>query len=673
MTTARRQRLGLANGFPPAAARVGRGAVVTALAALVGACGGGGERQWDCVIPGDSTPDHAARVGCLDDFHKLASRPLEMSIPGARSAKTIVDRAQQNRLYLINSNLHPRHYQFAADFLSEDGLPPVPDVGGFNQTAYYSPERRFLLGAVTLYEGPDIFAYELAPYDTSTPEMLQTTLDLLRDNTYFGSELRFHPTSSAQAELAVGLVGASTVTEAELFDGNPYQPLNPGEAYGQLRFFTARELETQYVGPRDVVVLDSVPNDISVVAAIVTSTRQTPLSHVNVLSQNRGTPNMALVGAYDDADLRALENQWVRIEVGAFEYSMEQASKSDADGWWNANRPPPLQVPALDLSVLDLRDTENIQLSDVNAFGGKAANYGVLSRLGDAVPHPKAFAVPVAYYKQFEQQHGFDVRIAALIADPQFSDDPSYRKAELEQLQADMLSADVDDNFRDLLFDKLATDFADTRMRFRSSTNAEDLESFSGAGLYSSKSGALGDPMRPVLDAVRFTWASLWNFRAFEERTHNGISQDGVAMALLVHHSFPDEEANGVALTNNIFDPSEPAFFVNVQAGEFSVVAPTSGVTTDSYLHYFYHPGQPTTYFSKSNLIPETRTVLTPAQIGQLGAALDAIHQGFAEHFERPNAFYAMDVEFKFDDLDSGDEPRLWVKQARPHPGWAGN
>ena len=29
-----------------------------------------------------------------------------------------------------------------------------------------------------------------------------------------------------------------------------------------------------------------------------------------------------------------------------------------------------------------------------------------------------------------------------------------------------------------------------------------------------------------------------------------------------------------------------------------------------------------------------------------------------------------MDVEFKFDDLDSGDEPTLWVKQARPYPGF---
>ena len=47
------------------------------------------------------------------------------------------------------------------------------------------------------------------------------------------------------------------------------------------------------------------------------------------------------------------------------------------------------------------------------------------------------------------------------------------------------------------------------------------------------------------------------------------IDHKTVAMSLLVHHNFPDEEANGVAVTANPFDPSglEPGFYVNVQWG----------------------------------------------------------------------------------------------------------
>jgi len=64
--------------------------------------------------------------------------------------------------------------------------------------------------------------------------------------------------------------------------------------------------------------------------------------------------------------------------------------------------------------------------------------------------------------------------------------------------------------------------------------------------------------------------------------------------------------------------------------------------------------------------------VLTRAQILKLGDALDAIHEFFAEvHYTGdPDDFYAMDVEFKFDDDWGGDGEQLWIKQARPYPGW---
>ena len=43
------------------------------------------------------------------------------------------------------------------------------------------------------------------------------------------------------------------------------------------------------------------------------------------------------------------------------------------------------------------------------------------------------------------------------------------------------------------------------------------------------------------------------------------------------------------------------------------------------------------------------------------------------EAYGTDGGFYGMDVEFKFDDDWSDDEdPVLWVKQARPYPGWGG-
>ena len=72
------------------------------------------------------------------------------------------------------------------------------------------------------------------------------------------------------------------------------------------------------------MVLDHVPNDIGVVSGIITGKHQTLLSHINVLSQNRGTPNMALIGAFDNETLTALDGRWVELSVGAFDWSIKE-------------------------------------------------------------------------------------------------------------------------------------------------------------------------------------------------------------------------------------------------------------------------------------------------------------------------------------------------------------
>jgi len=108
-------------------------------------------------------------------------------------------------------------------------------------------------------------------------------------------------------------------------------------------------------------------------------------------------------------------------------------------------------------------------------------------------------------------------------------------------------------------------------IRFRSSTNVEDSEQFTGAGLYESYSGCLADDLdddsagpcacdssngseRGVFSAIRKVFASFYNDNAFLERLKYGIKETDVGMALLVHHSFPDETelANGVATLEKV-------------------------------------------------------------------------------------------------------------------------
>jgi hypothetical protein len=274
------------------------------------------------------------------------------------------------------------------------------------------------------------------------------------------------------------------------------------------------------------------------------------------------------------------------------------------------------------------------------------------------------------------EQNGFLEQVTQMLSDREFQDGPAIRDQRLKELRDAMRNAPVDPDFESELLAKLNAEYPGIRMRFRSSTNAEDLDGFTGAGLYTSRSGDPNDPDRPVLDAVRRVWASVWYFRAFEERSFRNIDHQSVGMALLVHNSFPDEEANGVAITANPFDPSglEPGFYINVQIGEESVVQPEPGITTDQFIYQFDLPGQPIIFIAHSNLVPQGTTVLTNAQTHTLGIALKEIHEFFYPLYGTdPGNWYAMDTEFKFDQPIGGDpkgEPVLFVKQARPYPGW---
>jgi hypothetical protein len=431
-----------------------------------------------------------------------------------------------------------------------------------------------------------------------------------------------------------------------------------------------------YVNYREIVVLDEIPNDISVVAATITDEFQTPLAHINVLAQNRGTPNMALSGAWEHEELRALEGKWIELTVEALGWSVREVTEEEAAAWWEANRPEPLDVHPMDTSVTGLWDCDVLldmekPLADalaerVPAFGGKSTNMGALVHIGDDVPVPPCYVIPIHYYDQHMTQNGLWDRYAELAQHPDWADTQARREL-LEDFQEEIMNAPIDPAFLQLVLDKMDQDFGRAKMRFRSSTNAEDLGDFSGAGLYTSKSGEWDGTGLDVSAAIKEVWASTWGPRAFEEREYWGIDHTLVGMGLLSNPAYDGEDANGVAVTGNVFDTSglEPAFYINVQAGENSVVLPEDGDTTDQILYYFGMPGQPIVYIAHSNLVEEGETVLTEAELYDLGVALQAVHEYFYEAYGTSGGFYAMDTEFKFVD------GQVELKQARPYPGWS--
>ncbi len=220
------------------------------------------------------------------------------------------------------------------------------------------------------------------------------------------------------------------------------------------------------------------------------------------------------------------------------------------------------------------------------------------------------------------------------------------------------------------------------KVRFRSSTNLEDTETFVGAGLYDSYSGCLADDLdadaagpsacdpsdakeRGVFRALKKVYASFYNDNATLERLRHLVDEATVGMAVLAHYSFPDaiELANGVATMSKSGSPTRH-FELVTQAGAVSVTNPDGAaqpevVTGDAFSFgtYFYLQ-------QGSSLLPLGQYVLAwDDEYRALTDLFDAVATAWTA-LPGASAQYLLDFEYK-QVAPGGD---LVVKQVRPLP-----
>jgi hypothetical protein len=482
------------------------------------------------------------------------------------------------------------------------------------------------------------------------------------ETSFIGEKLRFYANSTERA----GCSTVPVITSDELYAGQNYQPLNVEENYGFLKKVDKDELKNSYLGRHDIVLLNTIPGEIAVVAGIITTEFQTPLSHINVLSHNRGTPNMALRDGWTNPTLNTLIGKLVHLEVMLDSFSVREATLEEAQRFWTQKEPQTVHKLEIDTTTSGLIDLTNADVTWVKTIGGKAANFAELTRVNvtgyGSLPLPENyFAIPFYYYWQHIKQYGLDTFIDRMLNDPLFATDITYRKAQLDILHDSIRDSKLDAGVLQLVREQLATSDGFTEFRFRSSTNAEDVEGFNGAGLYESYTGSLSNKDKPIDKAIKKVWASLWDFGAFEERDYFKIDHRSIAMGVLVHRSYPAEAANGVAITENIYNPYFPAITINVQVGEISVVNPDENYLPDQILYYTRTGGGIIEYINHTN-VPgmEGKTVMTIAELDELKAYCMAIHNHYCQLNLECNP---MDIEFKVDMVNG--QRKVYIKQAR--------
>jgi pyruvate,water dikinase len=173
---------------------------------------------------------------------------------------------------------------------------------------------------------------------------------------------------------------------------------------------------------------------------------------------------------------------------------------------------------------------------------------------------------------------------------------------------------------------------------------------------------AYGSGVGRASDRIREVWASVWTFRAFEERQFWNIDHGAMRMGIAVNAAVDDEVANGVLITQDLANPVAPGFYVNVQAGEVEVTNPANGAIPEVF-SIIAAPRQGFQVVRQrfSSLSPG-RPLLDDAEVARLATAASQVEQHFAAFYpERP----PLDLEFKF----NGPERRMLIKQARPYAG----
>ena len=243
-------------------------------------------------------------------------------------------------IYFMNTETHRLH----PDFGDAIGLwgDPLWGQGYMGGEIIYHPNVVAPDGSLGVY------IYQFQPMDVypfghvaRSYEILAASMPLLDDNlAYYPMPRRALPLYHRERALYDDS-RINIVLREDILPDVPFLPLNVGEGYGFLRLMSLEERPD----PRDVVIYETIPNELSRVAGLITTVPQTPLSHVNLRAVQDGVPNAFIRDVLDDGDIDDLIGRYVHYSVTADGYSIRAATPAEVEAYFAASRPPGTQTP----------------------------------------------------------------------------------------------------------------------------------------------------------------------------------------------------------------------------------------------------------------------------------------------------------------------------------------
>ncbi len=518
------------------------------------------------------TIDSILKVANQSEFDSIARtyhQNTPYSLPHAMFA---IDRRDGNKVYYINS----RRFRFHKDFLYATYLVPLgTDV---YESVYITEDRRFIVGSVAWQRTVEKWTWEIWEGDQATAEHLKAAHEAL--NKSFFQPLAYKPNSSRQEEVSAAS-GIPRILQSEINKNQEYLALNPGRAVGRIHIIDKLD-DTVEIGDNEIVVLKELPMSLPPVRGIIVAKASSPLSHVNVLAKGWGIPNVYIKDA--DKLFRDKHTFVWELEATLTDYKFHEV---DASRLRTEFVSPGQQIPPVDLSVTRLTSLAEMRKTDSIAFGAKAANLGeILNAKIPDIAVPDGFSIPFYWYDRFIKDNGLDKRGEVMMDEYDFIHNPRYRRQKLEQFRNAIQKGKFNPQLQRDMLVRWRDQLGYAPVFIRSSSNAEDLPNFSGAGLYSTAANVRTGPA--FIEGVKKVWASLWKMEAFDARVRNYVSQEDVYMSALVQVGV-DMQKGGVLITKDPFaiTAEEEAIYMSVVCGHNSNVVNNKGIPEQ----ILYRPG----------------------------------------------------------------------------------
>ena len=637
----------------------------------------------DCNIP---KPVPQTQRVWQPQVNNLATwQQLSKSARDFEFGKFIID-IKTNKIYFADSNVFTLHADFVVDYLQK--IPRTSENMRYYNQNYSTKKPQFILGYITHYpqikvgtnsQHNGLWTFSFWEGDTIQAKDIRRVHKRLQQ-TFTIASLIFRPDSSAQEKVAKQLKAykIATINNNQIYKSQSYQAFNIGSAIGKLVIVPpTTKVENLSFNEEDIVLLQSSYPDISPVSGVITTQFSTPLSHVNLRAGAWGIPNATIKNAV--SEFAKLDGKQVFYAVSEAGFTMREATADELKQHLNIKAAKTKVVmPQADINSTELLSLSKISATYATKYGAKTANLGEMVRAklplnlqdGFSVPLniPDGFGVPFSYYVAHIKAHGIDAKIADMLQDERFSKDTKWRKQRLDSIRQVIQNTPLDSAVLKRITAQWKTQLKGSGVFVRSSTNAEDLKGFNGAGLYDTVPNVKDEAALEA--AIKQVWASVWNLRAVDERSYFGIQHDQVYPAVLIQTAV-NAAAAGVLLTTDIWGHQAGTYTINAKWGLGMRVVEGQKVaeqilfdTSNDGTRVISRSDETTMLVASENggmlekPVPKGEAILTEKRAKLLSAAAKRVTKIFKNT-------EVLDIEWVLETKDGKDA--IWIVQARPY------